>query len=165
MTQLPSSSWVNTSEAPCWLPHAVTWERRSTIVLTRWIRAPQRLPCHGAKCSICLETQYGCLGCVLHKTPGEPLLASQLSLVALSLIFQCEAALCREGLKKEMCFHERLKGMIKHALFSAVIQHFDTFIVLCLIYGSQPHILFLKLFFSAMIVLTQYYLTLLNKTS
>lgn len=26
MARLPSSSWVNTSEGPCWLPHAVTWE-------------------------------------------------------------------------------------------------------------------------------------------
>ncbi len=87
MTQLPSSSWVNTTAAPCWLLHAVTWEWRSTVVLTRWIWTPQRLACHSAKHSICLETQYGHLGCVLEKTPGELLLASQLSLVALSLLY------------------------------------------------------------------------------
>lgn len=26
MARLPSSSWVNTSEGPCWLLHAVTWD-------------------------------------------------------------------------------------------------------------------------------------------
>lgn len=87
MAHLPSSSWVNTTEGPCWLLHAVTWEWGSTVVLTRWIWTPQRQACHSANHSICLETQYGRLGCVLEKTPGEPPLASQLSLVALSLLF------------------------------------------------------------------------------
>lgn len=87
MAHLPSSSWVNTTEGPCWLLHAVTWEWGSTVVLTRWIWTPQWQACHSANHSICLETQYGRLGCVLEKTPGEPPLASQLSLVALSLLF------------------------------------------------------------------------------
>lgn len=52
MTQLPSSSRVNTTKAPCWLLHAVTWEWRSTVVLTRWIWTPQRLACHSANHSI-----------------------------------------------------------------------------------------------------------------
>ena len=145
MTQLPSSSWVDTTATPCWLLHAVTWEWRSTVVLTRWIWAPQRLACHTANHSICLETQYGHVGCVLEKTPGEPVLASQLSLVALSLIFHCETTLCREYLKKEMCFHGRFKAVIKHAVFSEIIQHFDTFIVSCLIYGTQIHNIFMFL--------------------
>ncbi len=148
MTQLPSSSWVNTTESPCWRLHAVTWERRSTVVLTRWIWTPQRLACHSANRSICLETQYGHLGCGLEKTPGEPVLASQVSLVALSLfIFHCETALCREHLKTEMRFHGRFKAVIKHAVCSEIIQHFDTFIVFCLIYGFQPHNIFMLLFF------------------
>lgn len=148
MTQPPYSSWVNTTESPCWRLHAVTWEWRSSVVLTRWIWTPQRLACHSANHSICLEAQYGHLGCVLEETPGEPLLASQLSLVALSLLyFHCEAALCRERLKKEMCFHGRFKAVIKHAMFSEIIQHFDTFIVSCVIYGFQPHHIFMLLFF------------------
>lgn len=64
-----------------------------------------------------------------------------------SLIFHCEATLCRERLKKEMCFHGRFKAVIKHAMFSEIIQHFDTFIVSCLIYGFQTHNIFMLLFF------------------
>lgn len=54
-----------------------------------------------------------------------------------SLIFHCETTLCREHLKKEMHFHGRFKGVIKHAVFSEIIQPFDTFIVFCLIYDFQ----------------------------
>lgn len=146
MTQLPSSSWVNTTEAPRWLLHAVTWEWRSTVALTRWIWAPQRPACHSANRSICSETQYGHLGCALEETPGEPVLASQLSLVALSVfIFQCEATLRRERLKEEARFHRRFKGAIKHAALSEIIQHFDIFIVCSLIYGVQSHNIFMFL--------------------
>lgn len=59
----------------------------SSVVLTLWIWTPRRQPCHSANRSICLETQYGRLGCVLEKMPGEPPLASQLSLVAPSPLF------------------------------------------------------------------------------
>lgn len=61
------------------------------------------------------------------------MLASRLSLVAVSLLF------FREHLKKEMFFHGRFKAVIKHATFYEIIQHFDTFVVSCLIRGSQPH--------------------------
>lgn len=60
-----------------------------------------------------------------------------------SLIFHCEATLCREHLKREMHFHGRFKALIKHAEFSEIIQHFDTYIVFCLIYGFQPHNIFM----------------------
>lgn len=39
----------------------------SSVVLTGWIRTPRRQPCHSANLSICLETQYGRLACVLEK--------------------------------------------------------------------------------------------------
>lgn len=68
-----------------------------------------------------------------------------------SLIFHCVAALCREYLMKEMCFHRRFKDVIKHAMFPAIIQHFDTFIVSCLIYGFQPHNIFMLLFYSTVL--------------
>lgn len=152
MTQLPSSSWVNTTEAPCWLLHAVTWERRSTVVLTRWIWTPQRLACHSANHSICLDTIWPSWLCAGKDARGT-VLASQLSLCqptfscrSFSLIFHCETTLCREHLKKEMCFHGRFKAVIKHAVFSEIGQHFDIFIVFCLIYGFQPHTIFMLLF-------------------
>lgn len=64
-----------------------------------------------------------------------------------SLIFHCETTLCREHLKTEMRFHGRFKAVIKQAVFSEIIQHFDTFIVFCLIYGFLLHNIFMLLFF------------------
>lgn len=53
---------------------------------------------------------------------------------SLRLSFHCETELCREHLKKEMCRPGRFKAPIKDAAFSEIMQHFDTFIVFCLIY-------------------------------
>lgn len=149
MGHLPSSSWVNTSEGPCWLLHAVTWEWGSTVVLTRWIWTPQRQTCHSANHSICLETQYGRLGCVLEKTPGEPPLASQLSLVALSLLFffHSKTKLCMERVRKEMGFHGCFRAVIRLSVFSETIQLFDAVIVCRMIYDFKLHNLFMLLFF------------------
>lgn len=147
MTQLPCSSRVNRTEAPCWLLHAVTWEWRSTIVLTLWIWTPQRQACHSANHSICLETQYGHLGCELQKDArGAGTCQPTFSCRSFSLIFLGETTLCRERLKEETRFHGRFKAVIKHAVFSEIIQQFDTFIVYCLIYGFPPHNKFMLLF-------------------
>lgn len=60
-----------------------------------------------------------------------------------SLIFHCETTLCGEHLKREMRFHGRFKALIKHTEFSEIIQHYDTYIVFCLIYGSQANNIFM----------------------
>lgn len=150
MAHLPSSSWVNTTEGPRWLLHAVTWEWGSTVVLTRWIWTPQRQACHSANHSICLETQYGRLGCVLEETPGEPPLASQLSLVALSLLFfiffHSKTKLCMERARKEMGFHGCFRAVIRLTVFSETIQLFDAVIVCRMIYDFKLYNLFMLLF-------------------
>lgn len=47
--------------------------------------------------------------------------------------------------EKNPCGAHKDGAVIKHAGFSEIIQHFDTFIVSCLIYGFQPQTEFMFL--------------------
>lgn len=98
------------------------------------------------------DTIWPCWLCAGKDARGAGTCQPTFSCRSFSLIFHCETTLCREHLKKEMCFHGRFKAVIKHAVFSEIIQHFDTFIVSCLIYGAQPHniFMFLCVFFTVL---------------
>lgn len=97
-------------------------------------RNTQRLTCHSAKHSICLETQYGHFGCVLKETPRVSVLPSQLSLVALLLLsFRVRLLPAGSIWRKKKCFHGEFKELIQRGnQTSSVTQLFDTLIGLLL---------------------------------
>lgn len=147
MTKLPSSSRVNTTEAPCWLLHAVTWERRSTVVLTLWIWTHRGRVVTVPTIRFVWRHNMAILAVCWKRCQGSHACQPTFSCRSSSPIFHSETALYGEHLKKERkkkCFHG-IGAQTCSALWNN--STFDTFIVFCLIYGSLLYNIFMLQFF------------------